>query len=89
MADEPPQAGVMFADLLGDVRDRLAFGQLHDHRLEQEREPTPVGSFLLGSDPAGLAGIATLAAGLACSGLSSLIAGIHLMVKDIIFIVNY
>lgn len=39
MADEPPQAGVMFADLLGDVRDRLAFGQLHDHRLEQEREP--------------------------------------------------
>ena len=29
----------MFADLLGDVRDRLAFGQLHDHRLEQEREP--------------------------------------------------
>lgn len=36
---------------------------------------TPVGSFLLGSDPAGLAGIATLAAGLACSGLSSLIAG--------------
>lgn len=36
---------------------------------------TPVGSFLLGSDPAGLAGIAALAAGLACSGLSSLIDG--------------
>ena len=32
----------MFADLLGDVRDRLAFGQLHDHRLEQDVNPLPV-----------------------------------------------
>ena len=37
VADEPPQAGVVLADLFGDVRDRLAFRQFHDHRLEQER----------------------------------------------------
>ena len=37
MADEPPQAGVVLADLFGDVRDRLAFRQFHDHRPEQER----------------------------------------------------
>lgn len=30
---------VMLADLLGHVRDRLAFRQFHDHGLEQEREP--------------------------------------------------
>ena len=40
MADEAPQAGVVLADLYGDVRDRLAFRQFHDHRLEQERGPT-------------------------------------------------
>ena len=39
MADGPPQAGVVLADLFGDVRDRLAFRQLDDHGLEQEREP--------------------------------------------------
>ena len=39
MADEPPQAGVVLADLGRDVRDRLAFRQFHDHGLEQEREP--------------------------------------------------
>ena len=39
MTDEPPQAGVVLADLFGDVRDRLAFSQFHDHGLEQEREP--------------------------------------------------
>ena len=39
MADEPPQAGVVLADLFGDVRHRLAFRQFHDHGLEQEREP--------------------------------------------------
>ena len=35
--DEPPQAGVVLADLFGDVRHRLAFRQLDDHGLEQER----------------------------------------------------
>ena len=39
MADEPPQSRVVLADLFGDVRDRLAFRQFHDHRLKQEREP--------------------------------------------------
>ena len=37
MADEPPRSRVVLADLFGDVRDRLAFRQFHDHRLEQER----------------------------------------------------
>ena len=37
MADEPPQSRVVLADLFGDVRDRLAFRQFHDHRPEQER----------------------------------------------------
>lgn len=39
MSDEPPRSRVMFADLPGYVRDRLAFRRLHDHRLEQQREP--------------------------------------------------
>lgn len=39
MADEPPRSRVVLADLFGDVRDRLAFRQFHDHRPEQEREP--------------------------------------------------
>ena len=37
MADEPLRSRVVLADLFGDVRDRLAFRQFHDHRLEQER----------------------------------------------------
>lgn len=37
MADEPPRSRVVLADLFGDVRDRLAFRQFHDHRPEQER----------------------------------------------------
>ena len=37
MADEAPRSRVVLADLFGDVRDRLAFRQFHDHRLEQER----------------------------------------------------
>ena len=39
MSDESPRSRVVLADLPGDVRDRLAFRQLHDHGLEQEREP--------------------------------------------------
>ena len=39
MADESPRSRVVLADLPGDVRDRLAFRQLHDHGLEQEHEP--------------------------------------------------
>lgn len=37
MADEPSRSRVVPADLFGDVRDRLAFRQFHDHRLKQER----------------------------------------------------
>lgn len=37
MADEAPWSRAVPADLFGDVRDRLAFRQFHDHRLEQER----------------------------------------------------
>ena len=40
MADEPPQPCVVLADLRRDVRHRLRLGELDDHGLEQEREPT-------------------------------------------------
>ena len=36
MPYEPPRSRVVLADLYGDVRDRLAFRQFHNHRLKQE-----------------------------------------------------
>lgn len=40
MANEQPQPRVVLADLRRDVRHRLRLGELDDHGLEQEREPT-------------------------------------------------